>query len=92
LGKNGWFKRTTYAITRTVITKNDRGTNEFNLSEIGGNASEAALSNLYYPASERGFANTATNFATQTVITAFANVLKEFWPDIRKGLFQRKNK
>ena len=92
LGKNGWFKRTTYAITRTVVTENDRGTNEFNLSEIGGNASEAALSNLYYPASERGFANTATNFATQTVITAAANVLKEFWPDIRKGLFQGKNK
>jgi|SRR5450631_1592467 hypothetical protein len=92
LGKNGWFKRATYAITRTVITKNDRGTNEFNLSEIGGNASEAALSNLYYPASERGFANTANNFATQTVITAAANVLKEFWPDIRKGLFERKNK
>jgi hypothetical protein len=92
LGKNGWFKRTTYAITRTVVTKNDRGRNEFNVSEIAGNASEAALSNLYYPASERGFANTATNFATQTVITAAANVLKEFWPDIRKGLFHGKNK
>jgi hypothetical protein len=91
LGKNGFFKRSTYAITRTVITKNDRGTNEFNLSEIGGNASEAALSNLYYPSSERGISNTAKNFATQTVITAAANVLKEFWPDIRKIVFREKN-
>jgi hypothetical protein len=90
-GKNGFFKRATYAITRTVITKNDLGTNEFNLSELGGNASEAALSNLYYPPSERGFSNTAKNFATQTVITAAANVLKEFWPDIRKNIFRMKN-
>jgi hypothetical protein len=90
-GKNGFFKRASYAISRTFVTKNDRGTNEFNISEIGGNASEAALSNLYYPAAERGFSKTAKNFATQTVITAGANVLKEFWPDIRKNLFRMKD-
>jgi hypothetical protein len=90
-GKNGFFKRASYAISRTFITKNDRGTNEFNISEIGGNASEAALSNLYYPASERGFGKSAQNFATQTVITAGANILKEFWPDIRKNLFRMKD-
>jgi hypothetical protein len=92
LGKDGFLKRVTYAITRTVISRNDRGTNEFNLSEIGGNAAEASLSNLYYPASERGIGNTATNFATQTVITAAANVLKEFWPDIRKNVFRIKDR
>ena len=90
-GKNGFFRRASYALSRTVITKNDRGTNEFNISEIGGNASEAALSNLYYPATERGFSKSAKNFATQTVITAAANVLKEFWPDIRKRLFRMKD-
>jgi hypothetical protein len=92
LGKNGFFRRAGYAISRTFITKNDRGTNEFNISEIGGNASEAALSNLYYPAAERGFDKTAKNFATQTIITAGANVLKEFWPDIRKNVFRLKDK
>jgi hypothetical protein len=91
LGKNGFFKRASYALSRTFITKNDRGTNEFNISEIGGNASEAALSNLYYPASERGFGKSANNFATQTVITAAANILKEFWPDIRKNIFRIKD-
>ena len=91
LGKNGFFKRASYALSRTFITKNDRGTNEFNISEIGGNASEAALSNFYYPAAERGFGKSAKNFATQTVITAGANILKEFWPDIRKNLFRMKD-
>ena len=90
LGKNGFWKRSCYAISRTFITKNDRGTNEFNISEIGGNASEAALSNLYYPASERGISKSAKNFATQIVITAGANILKEFWPDIRKNILRMK--
>ena len=91
LGKNGFFRRASYAITRTVITLNDAGHNEFNISEMGGNAAEAGLSNLYYPSAERGFSNTAKNFATQTVITAGANVLKEFWPDIRKNVFRMKD-
>jgi hypothetical protein len=90
LGKNGFFKRVSYAVSRSVITRNDRGIDEFNISEIGGNASEAALSNLYYPASERGFGKSAKNFATQMIITAGANVLKEFWPDIRKSVFRMK--
>jgi hypothetical protein len=91
LGKNGFFKRASYAISRTFITKNDRGTNEFNISEIAGNASEAALSNLYYPAAERSISQSAKNFATQTAITAGANVLKEFWPDIRKNVLHMKD-
>ena len=91
LGKGGLFKRSNYAVMRTFITKNDRGTNEFNISEIAGNATEAGLSNLYYPSSERVFAKSAQNFATQTAITAGANVLKEFWPDIRKNVLRMKN-
>lgn len=89
-GKDGFWRRSFYAISRTFITKNDAGGEEFNISEIGGNAAEAGLSNLYYPSEERGFNKTAKNFATQTAITAGANVLKEFWPDIRKNVFRMK--
>lgn len=91
LGKNGFLRRASYAITRTVVTKNDAGREEFNISEIGGNAAEATLSNFYYPSQERGLNKTAKNFATQTAITAGANVLKEFWPDIRKNVFRMKD-
>ncbi len=90
-GKDGFWRRSYYAASRTFITKNDAGGEEFNISEIGGNAAEAGLSNLYYPSEERGFNKTAKNFATQTAITAGANVLKEFWPDIRKNVFRIKD-
>jgi hypothetical protein len=33
---------------------------------------------------------TTENWATQTVVTGAANVLKEFWPDIRRNILRRK--
>ena len=91
LGGHGFFKRAGYAISRVVITKNDAGNNEFNISEVGGDAAEAGLSNLYYPSDERGLSKTATNWAQQLVITGAANVLKEFWPDIRHNILRLNN-
>ena len=34
LGKGGFFKRTGYALSRTVITRSDAGTSTFNYSEV----------------------------------------------------------
>ncbi len=83
LGHGGFRRRTMYALSRVVVTKTDSGGSEFNFSEIVGNGLEAGLSNLYYPARERSLHNTVTNWATMTLVTGAANVLKEFWPDIR---------
>ena len=83
LGHGGFRRRTMYALSRVVVTKTDSGGSEFNFSEIVGNGLEAGLSNLYYPARDRSLHNTLTNWATMTLITGAANVLKEFWPDIR---------
>lgn len=90
LGKGGFWRRTGYAISRVVITKTDSGGSSFNTSEILGNALEAGLSNAYYPPQERGAVKTTENWATQTVVTGAANVLKEFWPDIRRDVFRLK--
>ena len=90
LGKGGFFRRTGYALSRVVVTKTDSGSNSFNISEIGGNALEAGLSNAYYPPEERGAVKTTENWATQTVVTGAANVLKEFWPDIRRNVLRQK--
>ena len=83
LGHGGFFHRTMYALSRVVVTTTDSGGTSFNVSEIVGNGLEASVSNLYYPAQERGWSKTVGNWATQTVVTGAANVLKEFWPDIR---------
>jgi hypothetical protein len=80
-----------YAISRTFVTKNDSGGEEFNWSEVGGNALEAGLSNGYYPPQERGVSQTARNWATQMESAVLNHIFQEFWPDIRRDIFRVKN-
>ena len=79
----GFWKRTGYAISREVITRGDDGRNHFNTSELAGNAVAAGISNLYYPAGNRSFGNTANKWGQQIALDTFFNVQKEFWPDVR---------
>lgn len=89
LGRGGFVHRTGYAISRLVVTKTDTGGKNFNYSEIVGNAAGAALSNAYYPQFERTWGNTMSKWATQVGIDGIANILKEFWPDIRQKVFHQ---
>jgi len=86
-GRGGFWKRTGYAISREFITRGDDGLSHFNTSELAGNAVAAGISNLYYPATDRSFGNTANKWGQQIALDAFFNVTKEFWPDMRKKLF-----
>lgn len=90
LGHGGFWRRTYYALSRTYLTKTDAGGTSLNWSEVGGNACEAALSNLYYPPQERGAGQTLRDWGTQMESAALNNVAKEFWPDIRHKIFRRK--
>jgi hypothetical protein len=86
-GKGGFWKRTGYAISREVVTRSDNGHNQFNTSELAGNAVAAGISNLYYPAQDRSFSNTADKWGQQIGLDTLFNVMKEFWPDTRRKLF-----
>jgi hypothetical protein len=87
-GTGGFWKRTGYAISREFVTRGDNGGNQFNTSELAGNAVAAGISNFYYPASDRSFSNTADKWGQQIALDTFFNVTKEFWPDVRKKLFK----
>jgi hypothetical protein len=89
LGHGGFFRRTGYAVSRLFITRTDSGGSTFNISEIAGNLAGAGLSNAYYPAVERTFGKTAEKWGTQVGVDGIADVLKEFWPDIRRSLFHQ---
>jgi hypothetical protein len=87
LGHGGFFKRTGYALSRAVVTRSDSAREQFNVSEVLGSGSSAALSNLYYPARERNFGNTASAWGLDVAIDGASFVAKEFWPDINHRLF-----
>ena len=90
MGSGGFKKRSWYALTRLFVIRTDAGKQQFNYSEFMGNATAAGISLTYHTVQERNFSSFAGDYATQIAIDAFANQLKEFWPDIRHKLSHKK--
>ena len=78
---HSFVKRVVYAATRTIITRTDDGRSTANLSLLTGNAAGAALTNLYYPQSNRTFNQTAETFAGSIGGSALGFVVGEFLSD-----------
>ena len=77
-----------YAADRVLVTRTDSGRSRFNFSEWLGNGTVAAIGNLYYR-DERGFGSTMQRTLTQVGTDAISNVLKEFWPDVKRHLHKQ---
>ena len=90
-GEGPKLGRAWYALTRIVVARMDTGRNSFNVSEWGGNAAAVAISNAYYP-DTRTAADNAQRLLIACGPDAFSNVLKEFWPDVKRKFFEKKNK
>jgi hypothetical protein len=67
----------------------DSGRRWFNFSEWGGNAAAVAISNAYYP-DTRNANDNLQKLLIACATDAFSNVLKEFWPDVKKKLKKQK--
>ena len=89
-GEGSFTSRFLYSISTTVWCKNDNGSHGPNYSNILGNLAAGGISNLYYPASDRGAGLTFERGFTVTAYGAFGGVFNEFWPDIAKKLFKDK--
>ena len=89
MGSGPKLRRLGYALTRTVVTRTDRGCAAFNYSEIVGNGIAAGLSNFYYPRADRTVSETAEKLGVQVVSDSAFNVLLEFWPDMRHLILKR---
>lgn len=82
------ISRAGYALSRVLVTHKDSGGSRFNYSEWLGNASAVAISNAYYPDGRTPVDN-GTKLLMQVGTDAVSQVLKEFWPDIRRKLFHK---
>ena len=81
---NGSVKaRLLYAISAAVIARGDDGKWKPNYSRVLGNFSAAAISNLYYPAADRGGSLVLINGLGGIGVDAAANLIREF---ILKGI------
>jgi hypothetical protein len=79
-GKSGWH-RFFYAASTTIICHGDNGKLQPNYSNVAGNFIGGAISNIYYPASDRGVGLTISRGFTTTAEGIVGAELIEFYPD-----------
>lgn len=77
-GKGSIRLRALYAISAAVIARSDSGRWEPNYSNVLGKFSAAAISNLYYPSSDRGASLVVFNGLTGIAGNAASNLIREF--------------
>jgi hypothetical protein len=70
--------RVSHALSSPFICKGDNGRLQPNYSSVGGDLAAAALSNAYYPTSNRGAGPTFENFIIGTGERMVGNVIQEF--------------
>jgi hypothetical protein len=81
LGKGSINHRFWYSVSAAVRCKGDNGHWQFNYSNIAGNFIGGGISNLYYPAEDRGVALTFERGAVVTAEGVFGPIAYEFYPD-----------
>jgi hypothetical protein len=89
-GTGSFWGRVGWAASRSLVARKDSGKWTFNYSEFIGNGAVGAIGNLYYP-DDRGFAPTMQRMFTQIGTDTVSQILKEFWPDVKRKYFHGKD-
>ncbi len=82
-GTGRGLSRLGYATGQIFWTRTDSRGKQFNYSEIVGNSTAVAISTAYYP-DGRDVGSAVSKLGTQIGVDMVGNILKEFWPDIRR--------
>lgn len=90
LGTGKILHRALYAASTAIRTKSDKGNWQPNYSNVLGNLAAGGISNLYYPAHDRGFGLTIQQGLEVTAEGIFGAMLIEFYPDVRKHVHGKK--
>lgn len=81
MGHGPVAKRILYSVGTAIICKGDNGHWQPNVSNVTGNIIGGAISNLYYPASDRGIGLTFERGLTVTATGSLGSLAEEFYPD-----------
>jgi hypothetical protein len=90
MARGGGWKRTGWALSRTVVAPTDSGRQTVNFNQILGKAGAVAVTSLYLAPSDRTFKVNTQRYSSQLAGDAVFNLLKEFWPDIHRKVFRKK--
>lgn len=83
--------RALYALTRIFVTRTDAGGTSFNFAEVVGNGMAAGIGLSYYP-DYRHYGDYIQSWGLACGTDAGSQVLKEFWPDVKRWWYVRHHK
>jgi hypothetical protein len=83
LGEGTKRHRAAYAFTRIFVTRTDSGGKSFNFAEVVGNGTATLIGWSYYT-DTRNAPDFFQAFGTQLATDAVSQMLKEFWPDVKR--------
>lgn len=89
LGHGSIKRRLGYAVEQEVICHTDSGGRSPSWENAFGAITSGALSNAYYPSSDRGFGLTMSRSGISAAYGTLGAVVDEFYPDIQRWLFHR---
>lgn len=90
MGHGPLMKRVAYSAITTVWCKRDNGSWGPNYANVTGNFIGGAISNVYYPANDRGFGLTMGRGASVTYEGIVGAEIAEFWPDIAQHYMKKR--
>ncbi|MHB1022563.1 MAG: hypothetical protein ACYC46_08050 [Acidobacteriaceae bacterium] len=85
-----FLHRSLYAASRVVITRTDAGRNVPNFAMFAGRASAAALTQLYYPPASQSGSAVYMGVVNALGGVALNNLVREFWPEIRRNILHER--
>jgi hypothetical protein len=89
LGHGSFKHRILYSMEQEFVCHTDKGGRSFNFSNVLGAFTSGAISNIYYPGTDRGAELTLSRSAISLGYGSVGGLVDEFWPDIKRKLFHR---
>jgi hypothetical protein len=77
------------AMLQTVVAYTDSGGRVFNYSEVGSSYGASFVANSWFPPHSNGAGDALQRGTIGLGFNTASNVVKEFWPDIRRKVFRR---
>ena len=92
LGEGSIKHRILYSLEQEFVCHTDKGGRSFNWSNVLGAFTSGAISNSYYPSTDRGAGLTVSRSAIALLYGAAGGLVDEFWTDIHNKLFRKKDR
>lgn len=91
LGEGSVKHRIFYSLAQEFVCHTDKGGRAFNWSNVLGAFTSGAISNAYYPSTDRGAGLTVSRSAVALAYGSAGGLIDEFWTDIHNRFFHKRS-